>query len=168
MLRPEVKQALDKIIYQMDLVKGTLGLLEQRITKNEQHLQGVMNFIRQEDLNYKPTVAKVVVEEAGSPEKSEHLYHPAQYKMMEPPLEDDAHRPLHSAVTGSVRDQEYDLEELRRKLEKRMEYQLVSNIQTDSNRQRRQDEADAVECPSYNSTPIITAQSGADESARSN
>ena len=46
MLRPEVKQALDKIIYQMDLVKGTLGLLEQRITKNEQHLQGVMNFIR--------------------------------------------------------------------------------------------------------------------------
>jgi len=122
----------------MDLVKGTLGLLEQRISKNEQNLQGVMNFIRQEDLAYQPIVAKAVVSEAHSPERSQHLYHPAQYKMMDQPIDDSAHRPLSTAVQGqSMRDQEYDLEELRKKLTDRMEYQLVSNIQTDTNRQRR-------------------------------
>ena len=77
MLRPEVKQTLDKIIYQMDLCKSTLGLLEQRISRNESQLQGVMNYIREEDLNYKPIVAKVTVAESGSPKRSEHLYHPA-------------------------------------------------------------------------------------------
>ena len=61
MLRPEVKQTLDKIVYQLDLCKNTLGLLEQRISNNESKLQGVMNYIREEDLNYKPIVAKVVV-----------------------------------------------------------------------------------------------------------
>ena len=75
--------------------------------------------------------------------------------MMEPPVEESAHRPLHSAVTGtSVAEQEYDLAELRRKLEKRMEYALVTNVQTDSNRERRVEEANAVSCPSYPSTPI--------------
>ena len=75
--------------------------------------------------------------------------------MMDPPIEEDAHRPLHSAVTGgSIAEQEYDLEELRKKLEKRMEYALVTNVQTDSNRNRRVEEANAVSCPSYHSTPI--------------
>ena len=75
--------------------------------------------------------------------------------MMEQPLDEDAHRPLHTAITGqSVSQQEYDIEELRKKLEKRMEYQLVSNVITDSNRQKRVDEANAVSIPSYHSTPI--------------
>ena len=88
----------------------------------------------------------MVVAETGSPERSAHLYHPAQYKMMEPPVEESAHRPLHSAVTGtSVAEQEYDLAELRRKLEKRMEYALVTNVQTDSNRERRVEEEARIE-----------------------
>ena len=75
--------------------------------------------------------------------------------MMEPPIEESAHRPLHSAVTGqSVAEQEYDLEELRKKLEKRMEYALVTNVQTDTNRDKRVAEANEVSCPSYHSTPI--------------
>ena len=75
---------------------------------------------------------------------------------MDQPLDEEAHRPLHSAVTGgqSVTEQEYDLAELRKKLEKRMEYQLVSNVQTDSNRNRRTAEAAEVTIPSYHSTPI--------------
>ena len=139
----------------MDLCKSTLGLLEQRISKNETQLQGVMNYIREEDLNYKPIIAEATVAESGLQKRSEHLYHPAQYKMMEPPIEEDAHRPLHSVVTGrDIAEQEYDLEELRRKLEKRMEYALVTNIQTDSNRNRRDVEANEASCPSFHSTPL--------------
>ncbi len=67
-----------------------------------------------------------------------------------------------AAVTGgSAADQEYDLSELRKKLEKRMEYQLVSNIQTDTNRARRTAEAADASCPSYHSTPMSDDESAA-------
>lgn len=52
MLRPEVKQCLDKVMYQLDLCKNTLGLLEKRISTSESNLQSVMEFIRTEDINY--------------------------------------------------------------------------------------------------------------------
>lgn len=54
-LKPEVKQTLDKIVYQLDVVKGALGLLEKRITNNESKLTNVMNFIREEDYVYVST-----------------------------------------------------------------------------------------------------------------
>ncbi len=38
MLRPEVKQCLDKVMYQLDLCKNTLGLLEKRISTSESNL----------------------------------------------------------------------------------------------------------------------------------
>lgn len=38
MLRPEVKQCLDKVMYQLDLCKNTLGLLENRISTSESNL----------------------------------------------------------------------------------------------------------------------------------
>ena len=114
----------------------------------------MMDFIRHEDLSYQPAVAKAVIEEADSPEKAAHLYHPAQYKMMDQ-VPEDAHRPVHNVLAGqTLTEQEYDLAELRKKLEKRMEYALVSNIQTDSNRQRREDEAAQASCPSFHSTPL--------------
>ena len=52
MLRPEVKQCLDKVMYQLDLCKNTLGLLDKRISNSELNLQAVMEFIRTEDINY--------------------------------------------------------------------------------------------------------------------
>ena len=52
MLKPEVKQCLDKVMYQLDLCKNTLGLLEKRISTSESNLQSVMEFIRTEDINY--------------------------------------------------------------------------------------------------------------------
>ena len=57
MLRPEVKTCLDKVMYQLDLCKNTLGLLEKRISNSESNLQAVMEFIRTEDINY---VSKVI------------------------------------------------------------------------------------------------------------
>ena len=52
MLKPEVKTCLDKVMYQLDLCKNTLGLLERRISTSESNLQSVMEFIRTEDINY--------------------------------------------------------------------------------------------------------------------
>lgn len=52
MLRPEVKTTLDKVMYQLDLVKNSLGVLSQRINNNELQLQEMQEFIRQEDINY--------------------------------------------------------------------------------------------------------------------
>ena len=51
-LRPEVKQTLDKIVYQLDVCRGTLGLIEKRISNNESKLMDVMNYIRLEDIAY--------------------------------------------------------------------------------------------------------------------
>ena len=52
MLKPEVKETLDKIVYQLDLCRNTIGLLESRITQNENKLSGVMEFIKTDDLNF--------------------------------------------------------------------------------------------------------------------
>ena len=51
-LKPEVKQTLDKIVYQMDLLRSTIGMIEQRITSNENKLSNVLEYIKTEDLSY--------------------------------------------------------------------------------------------------------------------
>ena len=52
MLKPEVKQTLDKLVYQLDLCRNTLSLLENRLTINESRLHEVVDFIKVEDFNY--------------------------------------------------------------------------------------------------------------------
>ena len=52
MLKPEVKQCLDKLIYQLDLCRNTLSLLENRITNNENRLLEVVDYIKDEDISY--------------------------------------------------------------------------------------------------------------------
>ena len=51
-LKPEVKQTLDKVIYQLELVAKTLQLMEQRVIDSEDKLQEVMTFIKHNDLSY--------------------------------------------------------------------------------------------------------------------
>jgi centriolar protein POC1 len=51
-LKPEVKQCLDKVIYQLDLCCNTLNLLETRISVNESKLSEVVDYIKTEDINY--------------------------------------------------------------------------------------------------------------------
>lgn len=52
MLKPEVKQTLDKLIYQLDLCRNTLNLLETRMTMNENRLKEVVDFVKNEDINF--------------------------------------------------------------------------------------------------------------------
>jgi hypothetical protein len=52
MLRPEVKQTLDKLIYQLDLCRNTLVLLENRMSINEGKLSEVVEYIKNEDISY--------------------------------------------------------------------------------------------------------------------
>jgi len=54
--------------------------MERRITNSEANLVGVMNYIRQEDINYKPMLAQAVVSTLESPKKAEDLYQPYSYK----------------------------------------------------------------------------------------
>ena len=61
-LKPEVKETLDKIVYQLDLCRNTIGLLEQRITTNENKLANVMEFIKSDDLNYVSADESVLIE----------------------------------------------------------------------------------------------------------
>lgn len=160
MLKPEVKQCLDKVMYQLDLCKNTLGLLENRISTSESNLQSVMNFIRTEDINYKPHLAQAVVAVNDSPEKAAHLYHPHLYKetvsaneallntYSQKPVADSQqqhtvmeHRtvthalltdPLVQPLSAPMNTGGYDLMELRKKLEQRMEYSKVTTMPHDS------------------------------------
>lgn len=52
MLKPEVKQCLDKLIYQLDLCRNTVSLLENRITSNENRLHEIVDYIKDEDISY--------------------------------------------------------------------------------------------------------------------
>ncbi len=52
MLKPEVKQTLDKLIYQLDLCRNTLNLIETRMTMNENRLKEVVDFVKNEDINF--------------------------------------------------------------------------------------------------------------------
>lgn len=185
MLKPEVKQCLDKVMYQLDLCKNTLGLLENRISTSESNLQSVMNFIRTEDINYvstlrycsltclltqrtfnstfysfqKPHLAQAVVAVNDSPEKAAHLYHPHLYKetvstneallntYSQKPVADSQqqhtvmeHRtvthalltdPLVQPLSAPMNTGGYDLMELRKKLEQRMEYSKVTTMPHD-------------------------------------
>ena len=51
-LRPEVKQTLEKIVYQLELVGKTLQMLEQRVIDSEDKLQMIMNHIKAGDLEF--------------------------------------------------------------------------------------------------------------------
>ena len=51
-LKPEVKQTLDKVVYQLELVAKTLQLMEQRVIDSEDKLQEVMTFLKHNDLSY--------------------------------------------------------------------------------------------------------------------
>ena len=51
-LKPEVKQTLEKIVYQLELVGKTLQMMEQRVIDSEDKLQEVMSFIKESDLEY--------------------------------------------------------------------------------------------------------------------
>jgi len=60
-LRPEVKQTLEKIVYQLELVGKTLQLMEQRVMDSEDKLQEVMTFIKTSDLDYRPLLVNKVM-----------------------------------------------------------------------------------------------------------
>ena len=51
-LRPEVKQTLEKIFYELELLGKTLMMMEQRIVFSEDKLQEVMDYIKESDLIY--------------------------------------------------------------------------------------------------------------------
>lgn len=61
MLKPEVKQTLDKLVYQLDLCRNTLCLLEERASINENRLLEVVDFIKTEDFNYRPMIVREVL-----------------------------------------------------------------------------------------------------------
>lgn len=59
-LKPEVKQTIDKMIYQLDLCRNTLSLLENRITINESRLLEVVDYIKTEDFSFVSTFCNTV------------------------------------------------------------------------------------------------------------
>ncbi len=59
MLKPEVKQTLDKLIYQLDLCRNTLNLLETRMTMNENRLKEVVDFVKNEDINFVSAILRL-------------------------------------------------------------------------------------------------------------
>mmetsp|Transcript_4115 Transcript_4115/g.6962 ORF Transcript_4115/g.6962 Transcript_4115/m.6962 type:complete len:96 (-) Transcript_4115:478-765(-) len=60
-LRPEVKQTLEKIVYQLEMIAKTLQLLEQRIIDSEDKMQDVMSFIQTSDLDFQPGIINQVL-----------------------------------------------------------------------------------------------------------
>ena len=59
-LKPEVKQTLEKIVYQLELVGKTLQMMEQRVIDSEDKLQEVMSFIKESDLDYVSTLLQLI------------------------------------------------------------------------------------------------------------
>ena len=51
-LKPEVKQTLEKVVYQLELISKTLQMLEMRIMDGEDKLQEVLSYIKRGDLEY--------------------------------------------------------------------------------------------------------------------
>lgn len=74
-LKPEVKQCIDKLVYQIDLCRNTLQLLETRIGANEKCMAEVVDYIQSEDINYKPLISRAVIKtEAGDSELKKTAY----------------------------------------------------------------------------------------------
>ena len=65
MLRPEVKQTLDKLIYQLDLCRNTMVLLENRISINETRLGTVVDYIKNEDISYVSSIVLILSPETA-------------------------------------------------------------------------------------------------------
>ena len=55
-LRPEVKLTLEKVIYQLELCAKSLKLLESRVINGENKLQNVMDWIKNNDIEYVSTI----------------------------------------------------------------------------------------------------------------
>lgn len=53
-LKPEVQTTLDKIFSQVELVSGTLALLDKRLQFSENKMMEVMDFIKDQDVSHKP------------------------------------------------------------------------------------------------------------------
>ena len=132
-MRPEVKQTLEKIVYQLDVVKSTLGLLEHRITQNEGNLVEMMNYIRNEDVVYvsylhlpnliqQPPMCKQTVKEMDR-DAARFMYDPRVYKQEGSPS--NAHRPLTSTL-----NQAPDIYELRKRLEEKMALHGINTYRT--------------------------------------
>ena len=51
-LKPEVKQTLEKVVYQLELISKTLQMLEMRIMDGEDKLQEVLTYIKRGDLEF--------------------------------------------------------------------------------------------------------------------
>lgn len=61
-LRPEVKQTIDTVMYELEMITKTLHVLESRIGNSESKLQMVMNHIKNEDLQFRPTYSASVID----------------------------------------------------------------------------------------------------------
>lgn len=59
---------LDKIIYQMELCRNTLSMIENRVQVSEGRLAEMMEFIKNQDLNYQPKVTSTLL--SNSPLKN--------------------------------------------------------------------------------------------------
>lgn len=53
-LKPEVQTTLDKIFSQVELVSGTLALLDKRLQYSENRMMEVMNYIKDSDVAVRP------------------------------------------------------------------------------------------------------------------
>lgn len=53
-LRPEVQTTLDKIFQQVEIVSGTLSLLEKRVAYSEDRMFDVLNYIKDHDVGIRP------------------------------------------------------------------------------------------------------------------
>jgi type I site-specific restriction endonuclease len=53
-LKPEVQTTLDKIFSQVELVSGTLALLDKRLQFSENRMMEVMNYIKDSDVSHRP------------------------------------------------------------------------------------------------------------------
>lgn len=57
-LKPEVQTTLDKIFSQVELVSGTLALLDKRLQFSENRMMEVMNHIKDQDVSVRPRLVQ--------------------------------------------------------------------------------------------------------------
>jgi hypothetical protein len=65
-LKPEVKATLDKIVYQVELVSKTLQLLENRVAMNEDRMTEVVDYVKYNDLSFRPKLTESVMQNSRS------------------------------------------------------------------------------------------------------
>jgi len=60
-LRPEVKQTIDTVMYELEMINKTLLVLQSRICHSEDKLKMVSSQIRDEDIEFKPRLSESVI-----------------------------------------------------------------------------------------------------------